>query len=129
MSTDTQFRDRVRCEAIANGWSADAAAGLARHVGRRPPTGAPAPSHRASATRAHSPAPRVPSTRDGRVDALCRLYGAQVLAPDFKAARGIPLRAFAALLNEAVGARAKITAPGIEHVRMALMARSIGGAA
>jgi len=59
---------------------------------------------------------------------MCKMYDASALAPDFKAHRGTPLRAFAALLDEAAGSRAKITAAGVTHVRMALMAAKRGAA-
>ena len=124
---DAEFRKTVERDARRAGMPAEVAAALARHVGKRPPAGVAAPTHRAVATRAQG-APRVPSTRDGRIDALCRLYGAAALAPDFKAHRGTPLRAFAALLDEAAGSRAKITPAGVTHVRMALMAAARGAA-
>ena len=129
MSTDADFRRSVERDALRAGMPSDVAAALARHVGKPLPAGTEPPTHRARGAQWRV-ASGAPSTRAARIDALCRMYGAAALAPDFKAARGIPLRAFAALLNEAVGARAKITPPGIEHVRIALMAsRSVGGAA
>lgn len=120
---DAEFRRSVEADARRAGMSADLAQALARHVGRRPPAGAPpVPPPRGLATRAHH-APGTQSTRNVNIDRLCALYGASAVAPDFKAARGIPLRAFAALLSEAVGRRAKVTPDGVERVRMALLAR------
>lgn len=125
MNTENaQFRDRVRREAVANGWPADAAAALAKHVGKRPPAGMPtSPPHRASGTRVHR-APGAQSTRNDRLDRMCGLYACPAsLIAEMKLS-GAALRTLADVLARACDG-GKVDTPGrVERARLMLAAHA-----
>lgn len=117
---DAQFRATVEREALAAGQPPDVARYLAAQVGKD--TGKPR-SARFSATAPTRP----PRDRNGSIEAVCVMYGAQALTCEFKAAQG-SLRSFVAMLESAAGGCAKITPAGVENVRLALFAAQRGAA-